>query len=174
MILGLLRRSVDIGVLLLLCCADGGADDGAVMQDIPETVLDADSFAEAVDQGHYDGTPAADVADEAPKEKNTMSFNGGGHVLGAASVVLEDAENVDEAARGHSLLDEAVFSSLQKSLKKEQLDEMIAGVFAHNRAVLPNLQAAFKDEAKGYVENGLKSDDPYFADWAKQLQAKLK
>ena len=31
-----------------------------------------------------------------------------------------------------------------------------------------------KTEAKTYVENGLKSDDPYFADWAKQLQAKLK
>ena len=33
---------------------------------------------------------------------------------------------------------------------------------------------ANKSEAKGYVEEGLKSDDPYFADWAKQLQAKLK
>jgi len=31
-----------------------------------------------------------------------------------------------------------------------------------------------KNEAKGYVENGLKSDDPYFSDWAKQLQTKLK
>lgn len=31
-----------------------------------------------------------------------------------------------------------------------------------------------KNEAKGYVEDGLKSDDPYFADWAKQMQAKLK
>ena len=30
-----------------------------------------------------------------------------------------------------------------------------------------------KTEAKNYVENGLKSDDPYFSDWAKQLQAKL-
>jgi tetratricopeptide (TPR) repeat protein len=29
-------------------------------------------------------------------------------------------------------------------------------------------------EAKGYVENGLKSDDPYFIDWAKRMQAKLK
>ncbi len=29
-------------------------------------------------------------------------------------------------------------------------------------------------EAKGYVEKALKSDDPYFNDWAKQLQAKLK
>ena len=29
-------------------------------------------------------------------------------------------------------------------------------------------------EAKGYVENALKSDDPYFKDWAKQLQTKLK
>ena len=29
-------------------------------------------------------------------------------------------------------------------------------------------------EAKGYVENGLKSDDPYFVDWAKRLQSKLK
>jgi tetratricopeptide (TPR) repeat protein len=29
-------------------------------------------------------------------------------------------------------------------------------------------------EAKGYVENGLKSDDPYFLDWAKRMQAKLK
>ncbi len=29
-------------------------------------------------------------------------------------------------------------------------------------------------EAKGYVETGLKSDDPYFSNWAKQLQAKLK
>ena len=31
-----------------------------------------------------------------------------------------------------------------------------------------------KTEAKSYVEDGLKSDDPYFTDWAKQLQAKLK
>ena len=31
-----------------------------------------------------------------------------------------------------------------------------------------------KTEAKNYVENGLKSDDPYFSDWAKRLQAKLK
>ncbi len=31
-----------------------------------------------------------------------------------------------------------------------------------------------KTEAKNYVETGLKSDDPYFVDWAKQLQAKLK
>ncbi len=31
-----------------------------------------------------------------------------------------------------------------------------------------------KNEANGYVENGLKSDDPYFSDWAKQMQAKLK
>jgi tetratricopeptide (TPR) repeat protein len=31
-----------------------------------------------------------------------------------------------------------------------------------------------KTEAKTYVENGTKSDDPYFSDWAKQLQAKLK
>ena len=31
-----------------------------------------------------------------------------------------------------------------------------------------------KTEAKTYVENGLKSNDPYFSDWAKQLQAKLK
>jgi len=29
-------------------------------------------------------------------------------------------------------------------------------------------------EASGYLEKGLKSDDPYFVDWAKQLQAKLK
>jgi len=29
-------------------------------------------------------------------------------------------------------------------------------------------------EAKGYAENGLKSDDPYFVDWAKRLQSKLK
>ena len=31
-----------------------------------------------------------------------------------------------------------------------------------------------KTEAKSYVDDGLKSDDPYFTDWAKQLQAKLK
>ena len=31
-----------------------------------------------------------------------------------------------------------------------------------------------KTEAKSYVEDGLKSDDPYFTNWAKQLQAKLK
>ena len=31
-----------------------------------------------------------------------------------------------------------------------------------------------KSEAKGYVENGLKSDDPYFKDWATRLQAKVK
>ena len=31
-----------------------------------------------------------------------------------------------------------------------------------------------KAEAKGYVEQALKSEDPYFKDWAKQLQAKLK
>ena len=30
-----------------------------------------------------------------------------------------------------------------------------------------------KAEAKGYLEAALKSDDPYFTDWAKQLQAKL-
>ena len=29
-------------------------------------------------------------------------------------------------------------------------------------------------EAKGYVENGLKSNDPYFVDWAKGMQSKLK
>jgi len=31
-----------------------------------------------------------------------------------------------------------------------------------------------KAEARGYLEPGLKSDDPYFKDWAKQLQTKLK
>jgi hypothetical protein len=31
-----------------------------------------------------------------------------------------------------------------------------------------------KAEAKGYLEKALKTDDPYFKDWAKQLQAKLK
>lgn len=31
-----------------------------------------------------------------------------------------------------------------------------------------------KAEANGYVEKGLKSNDPYFADWAKQLQSQLK
>ena len=31
-----------------------------------------------------------------------------------------------------------------------------------------------KTEASGYLEKGLKSNDPYFVDWAKQLQAKLK
>ena len=31
-----------------------------------------------------------------------------------------------------------------------------------------------KDEARGYVQKALKSQDPYFADWAKQLQTKLK
>ncbi len=31
-----------------------------------------------------------------------------------------------------------------------------------------------KTEARSYLENALKSDDPYFKDWAKQLQAKLK
>ena len=31
-----------------------------------------------------------------------------------------------------------------------------------------------KTEAKNYVENGIKSNDPYFSDWANQLQAKLK
>jgi hypothetical protein len=31
-----------------------------------------------------------------------------------------------------------------------------------------------KTEAKSYVETALTSDDPYFKDWAKQLQAKLK
>lgn len=30
-----------------------------------------------------------------------------------------------------------------------------------------------KDEAKKYLEKALKSDDPYFTDWAKKLQAKL-
>jgi hypothetical protein len=29
-------------------------------------------------------------------------------------------------------------------------------------------------EAKGYVEKGLKSDNPYFVDWAKRMQSKLK
>jgi hypothetical protein len=31
-----------------------------------------------------------------------------------------------------------------------------------------------KAEAKGYVENALQSDDPYFKDWANKLDAKLK
>jgi len=31
-----------------------------------------------------------------------------------------------------------------------------------------------KAEAGGYLEKGIKSDNPYFVDWAKQLQAKLK
>ena len=31
-----------------------------------------------------------------------------------------------------------------------------------------------KTEAKGYLEEALKSDDPYFRDWATQLQAKIK
>ena len=31
-----------------------------------------------------------------------------------------------------------------------------------------------KTEAKGYLEKGLKSDDPYFKNWAEGLQAKLK
>jgi tetratricopeptide (TPR) repeat protein len=31
-----------------------------------------------------------------------------------------------------------------------------------------------KKEAGGYIENALKSDDPYFTDWAKQLQTKAK
>ena len=31
-----------------------------------------------------------------------------------------------------------------------------------------------KAEAKGYVEQALQSEDPYFKDWAKQLQDKLK
>jgi tetratricopeptide (TPR) repeat protein len=31
-----------------------------------------------------------------------------------------------------------------------------------------------KAEAKGYVEKALQSDDPYFRDWAKDLNAKLK
>jgi len=30
-----------------------------------------------------------------------------------------------------------------------------------------------KTEARGYLEEALKSDDPYFTDWAKQLQTKL-
>jgi hypothetical protein len=31
-----------------------------------------------------------------------------------------------------------------------------------------------KAEAKGYVEQALQSEDPYFRDWAKQLQGELK
>ena len=31
-----------------------------------------------------------------------------------------------------------------------------------------------KAEARSYLEQGLKSDDPYFKDWAQQLQTKLK
>ena len=31
-----------------------------------------------------------------------------------------------------------------------------------------------KAEAKGYVEKALQSNDPYFRDWAKDLNAKLK
>jgi tetratricopeptide (TPR) repeat protein len=31
-----------------------------------------------------------------------------------------------------------------------------------------------KAEAKGYLEKGLQSDDPYFKDWAERLQAELK
>jgi hypothetical protein len=31
-----------------------------------------------------------------------------------------------------------------------------------------------KAEAKDYVEKALQSDDPYFRDWAKDLNSKLK
>jgi hypothetical protein len=31
-----------------------------------------------------------------------------------------------------------------------------------------------KAEAEGYLQEALKSDDPYFKDWATQLQTKLK
>lgn len=43
------------------------------------------------------------------------------------------------------LLDPNIFGSLKSSLGEEQLNEMMAGVFAHNRSVLPTLQGAFND-----------------------------
>jgi len=43
------------------------------------------------------------------------------------------------------LIDEVIFKSLLGSLGKSQLDEMLVGVFSHNKSVLPTLQTAFND-----------------------------
>jgi len=47
-----------------------------------------------------------------------------------------------------ALFDESLLGSLRQSLGEAQLNEMMDGVFAHNKTVLPTLQTAFNDGDK--------------------------
>lgn len=93
--------------------------------------LDEDSFSGSVEYAHtaqQQAEPTNETEAAAPQED------------GEAAPIM----HVPPAGE-NPLLDETIFGSLRGSLGEVQLNEMLAGVFAHNRAVLPNLQAAFND-----------------------------
>jgi signal transduction histidine kinase/CheY-like chemotaxis protein/HPt (histidine-containing phosphotransfer) domain-containing protein len=98
--------------------------------------LDEDSFSGSVEYTHT-AIQHEDPADTAPTPHTDDAAEQPDTQVQIASV---------PQASGNPLLDDAIFGSLKNSLDSAQLNEMLAGVFAHNRAVLPNLQAAFNEE----------------------------
>lgn len=110
--------------------------------EISDAELDEDSFSGSIeyaqtsttDESIEDVTPPPSASDPDMTPQVTGHEEG---VVATAPSTLPAADN--------PLLDQAIFGSLKNSLGEAQLNEMMAGVFEHNRNVLPVLQAAFNE-----------------------------
>jgi CheY-like chemotaxis protein len=101
-----------------------------VTMELSDAELEEDSFSQSVEYTGVDTHKGDDVT--------------GGYVPQPpqpAPSLPAAATDTDE-----NLLDARTLGSLRASLGEAQLQEMMAGVFAHNRSVLPTLQTAFADK----------------------------
>ncbi|MCB1538846.1 MAG: response regulator [Rhodospirillales bacterium] len=114
---------------------DGGKP---VMFDLSEDELEEDSFADSVefapaashDTGATHGyTPQPQEFDTAPVQPNVANP--------PAANALDD-----------TLFNAGAIVSLRQSLGERQLQEMLEGVFAHNKSVVPTMQTAFNEGDK--------------------------
>lgn len=99
--------------------------------------LDEDSFSGSVEYAHP-ASQQASLPEELPEQTDNDHAE-------APAADTQPSVSIPQGLN-NPLLDDAIFGSLKNSLDEAQLNEMLAGVFAHNRAVLPNLQTAFNDE----------------------------
>ncbi|MBU6234678.1 MAG: response regulator [Alphaproteobacteria bacterium] len=109
-----------------------------VSWELSDAELDEDSFSGSVEYvapSHASRDPDEDPSDALPVPEHEQPAQ-------AAAPAMAVPEHLD----GSALLDKAIFGSLKNSLGDAQLNEMLAGVFAHNRSVLPTLQTAFNDD----------------------------
>jgi signal transduction histidine kinase/FixJ family two-component response regulator/HPt (histidine-containing phosphotransfer) domain-containing protein len=126
------------------------SNEKPVMFDLTDAELDEDSFADSVEYTSTPRLPAPETPAPQPEAATPVTAENEIPARAAPDAPAAEPERVPSLAPMPSALDEtlinvAAVNALKASLGEGQLKEMLEGVFAHNKTVLPVLQTAFND-----------------------------